>query len=143
MAAAVQGLAIEAERHRFTFRHTRRTVLMAFSMMLVQASERRSSFGNPSRVTVRISSMPSRIEPATPDHSRSRRWARLKQPFGLGGVVQLPCLSQHAANRGMQRLGQSLHDVASLVNLTALDRCGTAEGSADRLRQGLGAVNDE
>src|SRR5438067_13453675 len=27
---------------------------------------------NPSRVTVRISSMPSRIEPATPDHSRWR-----------------------------------------------------------------------
>src|ERR1700704_934374 len=45
--------------------------------MLVQASERRSSFGNPSRVTVRISSMPSRIEPETPDQSRSRRWARL------------------------------------------------------------------
>src|SRR5207245_11535016 len=66
-----------------------------------------------------------------------------KQPFGLGGVVQLPCLSQHAANRGMQRLGQSLHDVARLVNLTALDRRGTAEGSADRLGQGLGAVNDE
>jgi hypothetical protein len=32
----------------------------------------------------------------------------------------------------MQRLGQSLHDVARLVNLTALDRRGTAEGSADR-----------
>jgi hypothetical protein len=43
MAAAVQRIAIEAERHRFTFRHTRRTVLMAFSMMLVQASERRDS----------------------------------------------------------------------------------------------------
>jgi hypothetical protein len=43
----------------------------------------------------------------------------------------------------MQRLGQSLHDVARLVNLTALDRCGTAEGSADRLGQGFGAVNDE
>ena len=33
--------------------------------------------------------------------------------------------------------------VARLVNLTALDRRGTAEGSADRLGQGLGAVNDE
>jgi hypothetical protein len=50
-----------------SFRHMRRTVLMTFSMMLVQASERRSSFGNPSRVTVSISSMPFRIEPATPD----------------------------------------------------------------------------
>ena len=61
MAAAVQRIAIEAERHRFTFRQTRRTVLMTFSMMLVQASERRSSFGNPRRVMVRISSMPSRL----------------------------------------------------------------------------------
>ena len=44
MAAAVQRIAIEAERHRFTFRQTRRTVLVTFSMMLVQASERRSAF---------------------------------------------------------------------------------------------------
>ena len=29
------------------------------------------------------------------------------------------------------------------MNLTALDRRGTAEGSADRLGQGLGAVDDE
>ena len=65
IAAAVQRIAIEAERHRFALRQTRRTVLIAFSIMLVQASERRSSFGNPSRVTVRISSMPSRIEPAS------------------------------------------------------------------------------
>ena len=45
MAAAVQRIAIEAERHRFTFRQTRRTVPITFSMILVQASERRSSFG--------------------------------------------------------------------------------------------------
>jgi hypothetical protein len=42
-------------------------------------TERRSSFGKPNRVTVRISSIPSRIEPDTPDQSRSRRWARLCQ----------------------------------------------------------------
>ena len=52
MAAAVQRIAIETERHRFTFRQTRRTVPITFSMMLVQASERRSSFGSRSRVTV-------------------------------------------------------------------------------------------
>jgi hypothetical protein len=34
--------------------------------------------GSPSRVTVRISSMPSRMEPETPDQSRSRRRARLR-----------------------------------------------------------------
>ena len=38
------------------------------------------------------------------------------QLLGLLGVVQLPSLSQHAANSGMQRLRQPLHDVASLVN---------------------------
>ena len=45
----VQRIAIEAERHRFTFRQTRRTVPITFSMILVQASERRSSFGSLSR----------------------------------------------------------------------------------------------
>ena len=45
MAAAVQRSAIEASRQRFTLRQTRRTVPIMFSMMLVQASERRSSFG--------------------------------------------------------------------------------------------------
>jgi hypothetical protein len=48
MAAAVQRRAIEADRHRFTLRQTRRTVLMTFSTMLVHASaaqgkQRRSS----------------------------------------------------------------------------------------------------
>ncbi len=46
MAAAVQRKAMDAEQ-------TRRTVAIIFSTMLVQASERRSSFGKPNRVTVR------------------------------------------------------------------------------------------
>ena len=40
---------LKLSAHRFTFRHTRRTVPITFSMILVQASERRSSFGNLSR----------------------------------------------------------------------------------------------
>jgi hypothetical protein len=55
------------------------------------------------------------------------------QLFGLIGIVQLPCLPQHAPDRSMQRFGQSLHNVAGLVDLTALDRRGVSEGSADRL----------
>ena len=43
----------------------------------------------------------------------------------------------------MQRFGQPLHNVASLVNLTTLDRRGASEGSADRLGQRLRAVDDE
>jgi hypothetical protein len=41
-------------------RVTRRTVPIMFSMMFVQASERRNSAGRPSLLTVRISSNPSR-----------------------------------------------------------------------------------
>ena len=43
IAAAVQRSAISAPRHRLTLRQTRRTVPFMFSMMLVQASDRRSS----------------------------------------------------------------------------------------------------
>ena len=53
MAAPVQRRAIEGERQYFTLRQTRRTVPMTFSMMFVQARDRRSSAGRPSRVTVR------------------------------------------------------------------------------------------
>jgi hypothetical protein len=58
MAAAVQRSAIDAELHRFTLRLMRRTVPIMFSMMFVQASDRLSSAGRPSRVTVSISSSP-------------------------------------------------------------------------------------
>ena len=78
MADAIQCSAIEADRHRFTLRQTRRTVLMTFSTMLVQASARRSSFGRPSRVTVRISSRPSRMLADTPGASCYSRLARLR-----------------------------------------------------------------
>ena len=54
MAAAVQRNAIEGELQRFTLRVTRRTVPIMFSMMLVQASELRSSAGRPSLLTVSI-----------------------------------------------------------------------------------------
>ena len=81
MAAAVQRKAIEDELQRFTLRVTRRTVPIMFSMMLVQASERRSSAGRPSLLTVSISSNPSRMLFETPGASRSRRWARLRISF--------------------------------------------------------------
>src|SRR5258707_1716211 len=43
----------------------------------------------------------------------------------------------------MQMTRQALDDVAGLVDLTPLDRRGTAEGLADRLRQRLGTIDDE
>ena len=65
IAAAVQRSAIDASRQRLTLRQTRRMVPIMFSMMLVQASERRSCSGRPSRITVSISSSPSRMLAAT------------------------------------------------------------------------------
>ena len=100
MAAAVQRKAMDAERQRFTFRQTRRTVAIIFSTILVQASERRSSFGKPSRVTVRISSIPSRIEPETPDQFSFETLGEVAdQLFCFVSIVQLPCLSQHSGSR--------------------------------------------
>src|ERR1700684_3531646 len=81
MAAAYHRNAIEGELQRFTLLVTRRTVPIMFSMMLVQASERRSSAGRPSLLTVRISSNPSRRLFETPGASRSRRRARLRISF--------------------------------------------------------------
>src|SRR5664280_2417318 len=66
MAAAVQRKAIEDELQRFTLRVTRRMVPIIFSMMLVQAIERRNSAGRPGLLTVRISSNPSRMLFETP-----------------------------------------------------------------------------
>src|SRR5437899_2840271 len=94
MAAAVQRKAIEADCQRFTFRLTWRTVPIIFSMMLVQASDRRSSVGRPRRLTVRISSNPSRMLLETPGASCSRRRARLRmrRPFAPGERTKSDCV---------------------------------------------------
>src|SRR5262244_2437463 len=68
-AGGVQRNAIAAFRHRFTLRQTRRTVPIIFSIELVQASERLSFTGKPRRLTVSISSSPSRMLAATPGAS--------------------------------------------------------------------------
>src|SRR5207342_2559874 len=78
MPAAVQRSAMLAFRHRFTLRQTRRTVPITFSIELVQASERRSFAGSFRRLTVSISSRPSRMLAATPGASWSSRRARLR-----------------------------------------------------------------
>src|ERR1700730_8053884 len=57
-----------------------------------------------------------------------------KQSPGLRGVVQLPGLAERAADRGMERLRQPLHDVAGLVDLAALDRRVASKTAPDRPR---------
>src|SRR5271166_995545 len=119
MAAAAHRRAIEGERQYLTLRQTLRTVPMTFSMMLVQASERRSSRGRPSLVTVSISqdrsgnAVPVRFETAG---------EIANERFGPFGVVHFPGLPQDAPHRSVHRFGQPLQNVARLVNLATLDR---------------------
>jgi hypothetical protein len=103
MAAAVQRNAIEGELQRFTLRVTRRTVPIMFSMMLVQASERRSSAGRPSLLTVRISSNP--LEDALRDAGGVALEALgeiADQLLRLRRIVEFPGLAQRTPDRGMQ-----------------------------------------
>src|ERR1035437_61166 len=111
MAAAVQRKAIEDELQRFTLRVTRRTVPIIFSMMLVQASERRNSAGRPSLLTVRISSNPSRMLFETPGASRSRRWARLRISFSAFAASSSSQVWRVAPEAMPDRLGERLRAV--------------------------------
>ena len=139
MAAAVQRNAIDASRQRLTLRQTRRMVPIMFSMMLVQASERRSDSGRPK---------PDHRQHLVETFQNGGRDARrhlfqptrqlADQPLGLLRVIQFPC-----AHRGVQVLGQPFDDVASLMNLAALDRRVATEGAADRLGQRLRTIDDE
>src|SRR6202048_952009 len=84
MAAAVQRKAIEDELQRFTLRVTRRTGPIIFSMMLVQASERRNSAGRP----VKISSYPSLVANSTNAFIRHDLYGELNYP--IIAVPKLP-----------------------------------------------------
>ena len=94
MPAATHHKAIPASRQRLTLRVTRRMVPIMFSAMLVQASDRRSSFGSFNRTTVRISSRPSRMLAATPGHCASSRRARLRINFQPCRHHRAPGLAQ-------------------------------------------------
>ena len=140
-AAAVQRNAIKDEFQCFTLRLTRRTVPVAFSMMLVKVSERLSSVGSPSRVTVRISSRPSGRLSETPGASRSRRCRDCSRPCRrrsapkLGAARGGPKHAAISANRSMM--------LRAPVNLAALNRGVAPEAAPDRLGQRLRAVDDE
>ena len=88
MAAAVQRIAIEAERHRFTFRHTRLTVLMTFSMMF-GTGERAPQLlrqSKPCDGEDLVDSFQDRAGDPRPV-SLETLGEVAKQPFGLVGVV--------------------------------------------------------
>ena len=80
MPAAVQRTAICASHQRFTFRQTCRITAFIDSMMFVDANDRRSSSGMPRRVTVRISSSPSRMLFDMPTATRPSGSTRPRAP---------------------------------------------------------------
>ncbi|TPW00439.1 MAG: hypothetical protein USCAAHI_00107 [Beijerinckiaceae bacterium] len=66
-----------------------------------------------------------------------------KKRLGLAGVVQLPCLPQHAPHLCVHRFRQAVHDVACFMYLTALNGHVASESCSDRLGESLRAVDDE
>jgi len=116
---------------------------MTFSMMFVQASERRSSSGSPSFVTVSISSSPSRIEVETPS-----------SPFRDAGqgceeaprLCWRPSSPMPAATRAARTHAWTS---AGVPKCCAPYESGSAEwlrrgrSRSDRFGEGLRAVDDE
>jgi hypothetical protein len=127
MAAAVQRIAIEAERHRFTFRHTRLTVLMTFSMMLVTGMRMAAPF-----VPAAIRLIAAYVRPSGTEAPGARRcgqadalhelrarvssWpplrlARLRCERGSVGVVSpaAPLMGNHRETRMRRVIGIDVH----------------------------------
>lgn len=89
-----------------------------FSMMLVQASDRRGCCGRPRRATERISSSPSRVLAATPGRLALKAARQvLHQLLSPRRIVDLPGLTRRLADHRMQMARQALNDVAGLVDL--------------------------
>src|SRR3954451_896086 len=143
MPAAVQRSAISPDDHRFTLRWVRRTISIIDSQGLVLSSVRLSEPLTPSRVSVSVSSMPSRSEPAAPGIAAVELAG---EPLELvectSVVVERPRPAQPLLHRGPLPFGQMVDEVALLVPQTALHRRVT-EDVADSFAQRLGAVDHE
>ena len=93
MAAAAHRIAIEGERQYLTLRQTLRTVPMTFSMMFVQASERRSSRRQPEPRDGEHLVDPFQDRGGDPVPVTFETAGEIaKQLFGLLGVVHFPGL---------------------------------------------------
>ena len=146
MPAAVQRLRMSPSRQRFTLRWVWRTISIIDSIGLVEherlgEAARRSR----ARISVSVSSIPSRSEPAASGQERSsspasssRRWR------ARSGSRQRP--GGRASGRGRPVavcLGQQVGDVSLLVAVAAMHQGVLAEDLADRLGERLGAVDHE
>ena len=144
MPAAVQRRHMSPFCQRLTLRLMRRTVSIIDSHGFVDASVRLSRPRTPRRVTVSVSSMPSRSDAAAPGCERRElvgEHAQLVERAVV--VVERPGGSQPAAHERPVALGQMREHVSLLVADAALDRRVDAEHVADGLAERLGAVDDD
>src|SRR5438132_10329696 len=104
---------------RLTRRPISRTRLNRFSIRLVEDSTRSRFSGSPRRITVKVSSSPSRSEAG---RAGMLMFELAREGFELVpralGVTRRVGLIHCAADRGAQPLGQRIGDIALLV-LTA------------------------
>ena len=144
MPAAVQRRHMSPFCQRLTLRLMRRTVSIIDSHGFVEASVRLSRPRTPRRVTVSVSSMPSRSDAAAPGCDAGELVGEHPQLVERAVVVvERPRGPQPAAHERPVALGQVAEHVALLVADAALHRRVDAEHVADGLAQRLGAVDDD
>src|SRR6266540_6702084 len=141
--AAVQRSAISPDCQRLTLRLVRRTHSIIDSHGLVDSSVRFRLPRMPRRVSVSVSVMPSRSEPAAPGWGALELTGqRLQAIEGAVVVVVDPGGPEPALDGRAVALGQVVEHVSFLVADTALHGR-LAEDGADCLAQRLGTVDHE
>ncbi len=122
MPAAVQRSAISPDDQRLTLRCVRRTISIIDSHGFVDSSVRFSLPRTPSRVSVSVSSIPSRSEPAAPGVGVARARRRVDgagRAHADGRLVPTPCAAA-ACTAGRSRSGRCS---VTLRSLCRTQRC--------------------
>ena len=96
----------------------------------------------PRRISVSVSGMPSRSEPAASGQVRLQLARQLLEPLlGEVGVLERPRAADPCQDRGAVALGQQIGDVALLVPMAAVHERVLAEHVLDRAADRLPSVN--
>src|SRR5512144_2445127 len=143
MPAAVQRSTICPSRHLVTLRLVVRAIEIIDSIGLEVVSVLASRPSMPSRLTVNISSRPSRSEAAAPGwvlFSSPASCLALRSPCSVGVPERL---DQFGVDPLRVLLGQVVGHVPALVQGTALDQRLVAEHLPHPGRERLGAVEDD
>ena len=143
MPAAVQRRHMSPFCQRLTLREIRRTVSIIDSHGFVLTSVRLSRPRTPRRVTVSVSSRPSRSDAAAPGCERcSSPTSTSRRSRAASWSSSAHAWRSRRRTSGRSRSGRWSEHVALLVAHAALHRGVDAEHVADRLAQRLGAVDD-